>query len=149
MKYFLFFLTSCGLIFLFAGCASRKSLPDSRILSFNYVKQGTRSVPDMVRSASLMPDGRCHAHMADFEKVDSTVCGPEVMDIIYDCLKRGKIQNYKERYRPHVRIYDGYSWTVGVKFENGESISSGGYMAYPKDFSAVKDAINIIEHLFK
>lgn len=149
MKYYLFFFSSFCLLFFFVGCASRQPLPDARIQSFYYVKQGTRSIPDMVRSVSLMSDGRCLARMADYEHVDSTVCGAEVMDRIYDCLKRGKIQSYKERYRSLVRVYDGYSWSVNVKFENGESISSGGYMAYPKDFSAVRDVIDIIEKLFK
>ncbi len=149
MKYILFILTTFSLVWLFAGCASRRPFPDSGVLSFSYVKQGTMPMPDMVRSVSRMPDGRCLAHMADYEKEDSAVCGSELMDRIYACLKKGKIQKYKERYRPPVRVYDGYSWTVQVKFENGETISSGGYMAYPKEFSAVKDVIDIIERLFK
>ena len=54
-----------------------------------------------------------------------------------------------ERVTRQIMGYDPQLMIVKVKFEKGESITSGGYMAYPNDFSAVKGFIDIIEGLFK
>ena len=150
MKILVFSVISVFLLLVLSQCGPVRQMPDSKILSVEYIKQGTRAYPDKVRSFSLQPDGQYKAYMADNgEEADSIMCGAEVADKIFECLKKGKIQNYKERYKPKMRIHDGYTWSIKVKFEKGESITSGGYMAYPRDFSAVKGFIDIIEGLFK
>lgn len=160
LKHFILPLVSLVFVaFLFSRCslfshddyspqAKMKEFPNAEITSVRYVKQGTMAIPERVRSFKKMNDGRYLAKMANYDKVDSTYCSQDVADKIYECLKNGQLHKYKRNYRTKMRVLDGYSWSIDVQFEDRSSIMSGGYMAYPKNYSAVAGFNAIIESLF-
>ena len=156
--FFLTLLSLAFVVFLFSRCsffshddyspqAKMKEFPDAEITSVRYVKQGTMAIPDRVCSFEKTNDGRYLAKIANYDKADSTYCSQDVADKIHECLKNGQLHKYKRNYRTKMRVLDGYSWSIGVKFEDGSSIQSGGYMAYPKNFSAVAGFNAIVESL--
>ena len=126
----------------------RPKLTDSKIRKVEFVEMGTMAVPNEVCCLEFQADGRYLAKYGQFGKVDSVFCGQDVADKIYDCLKRGEIDKYKSHYSPKVHVLDGHSWSFMVELLDRTVIGSGGYMAYPKDFSAVAETCHVIKSLF-
>lgn len=64
---------------------------------------------------------------------------------IFDSLKaivdEFKMDKYKSDYQPSMRVFDGDSWSLYYKYDSGRSVSSGGYMAWPKNFSEAHQAL--------
>ena len=54
MKILVFSIISAFLLLVLSQCGPVRQMPDSKILSVEYVKQGTRVYPDKVRSFSFL-----------------------------------------------------------------------------------------------
>ena len=64
---------------------------------------------------------------------------------IFDSLKaivdEYKMDKYKSDYKPLMRVLDGDSWSLYYKYDSGRSVSSGGYMAWPRNYSEAHQAL--------
>ena len=146
------FFSQCGILGSGSygkGSQDVKAFPDAKIVSVTYQKKGTMAVPDLVCELWANPDGSYTAKYGRYGEDRSVGCGKDVAERVMKCLREGKLHKYKEHYYTRMRIHDGHSWSIKAKFDNNTTISSGGYMAYPKDFSAVTGFCSIIEGLFK
>lgn len=139
--------TRCGSSREYNRIRPDRVFPDSKLVSMKYVIQGTMATPDYDASLSLQPDGRYLARKATFGQNDSVYCDSGVADMVCNRLRSGKIMNYNGEYFTNQNVLDGTTWLVEVTFGNGVSVRSGGHMAYPKDFSAVKGFVAIIDSL--
>ena len=50
----------------------------------------------------------------------------EQMDSLRNLILEEKIYEYKKSSKPDHRVLDGYSWTLGIQFENHPYIKRGG-----------------------
>ena len=66
------------------------------------------------------------------EIIEKKVDAP-VLEHLRDIIKKYKMYKYKERYLPPFHVTDGYMWNFRAKFSDGESISSHGSNARPRD----------------
>lgn len=66
------------------------------------------------------------------EIIEKKVDAP-VLEHLRDIIKKYKMYTYKERYLPPFHVTDGYMWNFRAKFSDGESISSHGSNARPRD----------------
>lgn len=75
-----------------------------------------------------------------------TIEDGSVFDSLHQVVMKYKMYNYRDNYRPVYHVTDGKSWQLYVKYASGKSISSGGYMAGPKDY---RDAFAEIDSVLK
>jgi hypothetical protein len=54
-----------------------------------------------------------------------------VMDSLEAIVRDYRMDRYKGHYEPKMDILDGDSWSLELRFSDGQSTSCGGYMAYP------------------
>ena len=64
---------------------------------------------------------------------------------IFDSLKaivdEYKMDKYRSDYQPLMQIFDGDSWSLYYKYDSGRSVSSGGYMAWPRNYGDARRAL--------
>ena len=57
-------------------------------------------------------------------------------------IKAFKIHKWHDRYQPKMEIFDGDSWSIYFKYGSDKSKGSGGYMAWPDNYHAARQAIS-------
>lgn len=63
---------------------------------------------------------------------------------IEDIFKKYEVNNWDGFDKVDKDVLDGNSFSFFVKFSNGDSISSSGYMRYPKNYGYVKNKLDEI-----
>ena len=95
-------------------------MPKGELISVEYHVSGTAAGYQYYYLVERQNDGTV--------KVDA-----KVLSHIQDIIKSYKMYKYKERYLPYFDVRDGYMWDFYARFSDGESISSGGSNAWPKN----------------
>lgn len=110
------------------GCAGR---PSGQIVSYEYVYKGCMMYPifsyELVKDASGV---QTLNYTRNDGVVHSVVLPEDALGKIDSIAIKNRLFRLKEHYRPHVTIYDGYSWSFRIGYER-ESVYSGGTNAYP------------------
>lgn len=137
------------LLTLAMSCASQKpennnKMDTERLTYFSYDHHNSMSMSGEKYNVSTMKDGRIHVVIdegsrdeKEFYLTDSTI-----FDELLDIVKTFKMDKYKENYKPRMEIFDGDSWSLYYKYNTRRSVSSGGYMAWPKNYREMRQALS-------
>ncbi len=69
----------------------------------------------------------------------------DVGEQLHKILEDGHIEKYRNHYQPEFDITDGTSWSFSATFMDKVNISSGGYMEWPDDRSAINNFQKLVE----
>lgn len=93
-------------------------------------------------------DGRVHFLFNEGfpDEKEFTTDDHSVFDSLQQIILKHKMYTYIGNYQPEVRIFDGHSWNLYVKYASRANISAGGYMAGPDGYGdAFRDIINCLD----
>ena len=72
--------------------------------------------------------------------------GKEGGEKLCEIFRKGKVQTYKHSYVFSL-VTDGSQWSFEAEFDNRESVSSSGYMDWPRDRSGITEATEYLSGL--
>ena len=136
-----------GMTLIMASCIAQnpKDMKTERLTYFSFGHHNTMAMYYGEKySVSTEKDGRIHVIIdEDFPKekdfyIDDTTIFDELLAIV----KQYKMDNYKSEYQPNMLILDGDSWSLYYKYDSKRSVRSGGYMAWPDNYSEARHAIS-------
>ena len=116
------------------GCGIRQQMPEGKLVSLEYRRSTMRADPQYQVNVETSANGDVvlRAMKEDngpfFEK---KLTAEEVAGFV-KIIEEEKMYQYKESYRPLLKVLDGYMWNFSAVFEQGK-IYSGGSNARPKD----------------
>lgn len=94
-------------------------------------------------NVTTMSDGRIHVVIdegfpgeKEFYLNDTTI-----FDELLTIVKTYKMDKYKENYKTWMDIRDGDSWSLNYTYNTSRSVSSGGYMAWPKNYKEMRNTL--------
>jgi len=136
-----------GLLVLAVACVSKTTnhndIKTERLVYFRFDLHNSMAQGVENYKVSTLDDGRVHVVIdegsPDGKELylgDSTI-----LDELQEMVQSFKMDRYKEQYRRRTRIVDGDAWNLNYRYNTGRSVSSGGYMAWPKNFQAVREAM--------
>ncbi len=136
--------------------SNSNSFPKGSLVSFSYSVKGSMRPGGPEWKLSVMEDGKYKltyrndqmAFNGEEPEIKEIICEPEVGNDILQFLKDGNAHNYNSYYS-NPGVTDGSRWSLDVRFSSGKTISSSGYMAGPKDESAIDNSINYLNNLLK
>lgn len=135
-------------IALLASCSAQNTnnmKKEERLTYFSFDHHNTMRIQIGEKyRVETMKDGRIHIVIdesfpkeKDFYIEDSTI-----FDELQALVKEFKMDKYKSDYQPRMRIFDGDSWSLYYKYDSGRSVSSGGYMDWPRNYREARQAIS-------
>lgn len=109
------------------------SMPKGQLVKIEYSESGTMAGYRYYGCVELQKDGSVivKAQKESYGEIIEKKVKAEVLTELRNIVKEHKMYKYKERYRPFLKVLDGYSWSFYAKFSDGESISSNGFNARP------------------
>ena len=132
------FLASCN-------AQNNKNMKTERLTYFSFNHHNTMNIfyGEKYR-VETMKDGRIHIVIDEgFPKEkDFFIDDTTVFDELKAVVDKYQMDKYRSDYQPNMRIFDGDSWSLYYKYDSGRSVSSGGYMAWPKNYSEARQAIS-------
>lgn len=110
-------------------------MPKGELISVEYHVSGTAAGYQYYYLVERQKDGTVvlKAMKEEYGEIIEKKVDAKVLSHIRDIIKSHKMYKYKERYLPYFDVRDGYMWGFYAKFSDGESISSRGSNAWPKD----------------
>ena len=138
-----------GLLALAVSCVSQKpeegnKMKTERLTCFSFDHHNSMAQSGERYNISTMDDGRIHVVIderspeeKEFYLDDSTI-----FDELQAIVKAYKMDKYRRNYQPRVQIFDGDSWSLYYKYDSGRSVSSHGYMAWPKNYHEARQALS-------
>jgi len=133
------------------GCNSPepKFNPNDTLVYFSYFKGGGMRRFDGYRYlVEETKDGRVHfLFNEDYpDEKDFVIDDHSVFDSLQQIVLNHKMYKYQGHYDPPMRVLDGQSWSLYVKYASGAKISADGYMAGPDGYhQAFDDIINCLD----
>ena len=142
-KNLLLVVLMCGLVSCIAQ--NPKEMKEERLTYFSYDHHNTMVWHSGEKyDVSTEKDGRIHIvidegfpNEKDFY-IDDTTIFVELDSII----KAFKIHKWQDKYQAKERIFDGDSWSIYYKYGSRRSKGSGGYMAWPDNYRAARQALS-------
>lgn len=139
-----------GLLAFAVSCVSQNpknnnKMKTERLTYFSFDHHNTMALFNGEKyQVSAMKDGRIHIIIDEgFPKEkDFFVDDTTIFDELAAIIKEFKMDKYKDNYQPMMRIFDGDSWSLYYKYDSGRSNRSGGYMAWPSNYSEARQAIS-------
>ena len=115
-----------------------------RLTYFSYSHQNSMAMNGESYSVSTMEDGRVRVVIDEGypEEKSFFLDNSTILDDLLVIVKAYKMDSYKQDYKPTMRIYDGDSWNLYYKYNSKRSVTSGGYMAWPKNYHETRQAIS-------
>lgn len=139
-----------GLLAFAVSCSSQPpknndNMKNDRLTYFHFGHHNT-----MVRfkgedyKVATMKDGRIQIIIDESfpQEKEFYIEDATIFDELKAIVDEFKMHRYKKSYTPLMEITDGDSWSLYYKYESGESQSSGGYMAWPKNYREAHKAIS-------
>ena len=110
-------------------------MPKGELISVEYHVSGTAAGYQYYYLVERQNDGTVvlKAMKENYGEIIEKKVDAKVLSHIQDIIKLYKMYKYKERYLPYFDVRDGYMWDFYARFSEGESISSGGSNAWPKN----------------
>lgn len=138
-----------GLVALVVSCVSPKHNNDDmkaeRLTSFSFDHHNSMAIYNGEKyDVSTTQDGRVHVVIDEGfpgEK-EFYLNDAAIFDELLEIVKTYKTDKYKENYKPKFRIFDGDNWSLHYRFDSKRSVSSGGYMAWPKNYREMRQALS-------
>lgn len=132
---------------LVASCvkpsANGNEMQGTRLTYFSFDHHNSMSQSGENYNISIADDGRTHVVIdegsegeKEFYLADSTI-----FDELLAIVRTYKMDKYKENYKTWMEITDGDTWSLYYKYDTGRSVSSGGYMAWPKNYHEMRQAL--------
>ena len=140
-----------GIISSVFGCKAFQPSIDSTdtIVYFSLTNGGGMRMFDGFRyKVELTKDGRAHfVYNEEYpDEKQFTIDDLSVFDSLQQIVMKHKMYKYSGHYDPMMRIDDGKSWHLSVRYVSGKDISAGGYMAGPKGYwDAFNDIIRCLD----
>jgi len=93
---------------------------------------------------STEKDGRIHIIIDEGfpEEKEFYIDDTTIFDELLAIVRQYKMDKYKNRYQPKMEITDGDSWSLYYRYDSNRSVSSDGYMAWPDNYHAARQAIS-------
>lgn len=141
-----------GLMAFAVSCATPKQNSNEmnekkteRLVYFSFDEHNTMAMFNGEKyMVNFSDDGRVHVVIdegfpgeKEFYLNDSTI-----FDELLTIVNTYKMDKYKENYKPHMRVFDGDSWSLYYKYDTRRSVSSGGYMAWPDNYGEMHKALS-------
>ena len=95
-------------------------------------------------TVSLLADGQVRLVIDEGfpgEK-DLVLDDTSIFDGLTAILKEYRTDQYKKSYRRRFMVRDGDSWSLEYRFDSGHSVSSEGYMAWPRNYNEMRGALS-------
>lgn len=95
-------------------------------------------------TVSTEKDGRIHIIIDEGfpEEKDFYIDDTTIFDELDSLIKAFKMHKWHDKYQPKMEIFDGDSWSLYFKYGSEKSKGSGGYMAWPDNYHAARQAIS-------
>lgn len=95
-------------------------------------------------NVSTEKDGRIHIIIDEGfpEEKDFYIDDTTVFDELDSLIKAFKMHKWHDKYQPKMEIFDGDIWSLYFKYGSDKSKGSGGYMAWPDNYHAARQAIS-------
>ena len=95
-------------------------------------------------NVSTEKDGRIHIIIDEGfpEEKDFYIDDTTIFDELDSLIKAFKMHKWHDKYQPKMEIFDGDSWSLYFKYGSEKSKGSGGYMAWPDNYHAARQAIS-------
>lgn len=119
-----------GFLMTLTACAR---MPEGELVSVEYSRQGTMMGYEYF--GRLERDSTGAYVLRAMKKSRSPLYEKHLDDVMVanfrKIIEEEKMYKYKERYLPHVRVHDGWTWGFKVVFSDGTEIYSHGNNAKP------------------
>ena len=138
-----------AIIALATSCVSpnpgNKDMAAEHLTAFRFSHQNSMAMYNGENyDVTTMNDGRVHVVIdegfpgeKEFYLNDTTI-----FDELLTIVKTYKMDKYKENYKTWMDIRDGDSWSLHYTYNSRRSVSSGGYMAWPKNYKEMRQALS-------
>lgn len=134
-----------GLLSTMFSCISQTPKSDERLTYFSFDHHNSmRRFNGESYKVSTEKDGRIHVIIdesfpqeKEFYLEDATI-----FDELKAIVDEYKMDKYKSDYHPIMHITDGDSWSLYYKYDSKRSVSSGGYMDWPKNYRDARKALS-------
>lgn len=95
-------------------------------------------------NVSTEKDGRIHIIIDEGfpEEKDFYIDDTTIFDELDSLIKAFKMHKWHDKYQPKMEIFDGDIWSLYFKYGSDKSKGSGGYMAWPDNYHAARQAIS-------
>ncbi len=140
---------------LFVQCKSTKTddpvkQSDSKITYLLYMRQGMRgNVEKKYEMEWVATENRYKVTFENYDGVKTAYAELAIGEEIAEFLRQGRVDRFQNYYDPGPRVLDGWTWKFKVKYADGTSVSSGGRMRKPSDFSGVERTESRLKMLFE
>ena len=133
----------CGLVSCIAQ--NPKEMKEERLTYFSYDHHNTMVWHSGEKyDVRTEKDGRIHIvidegfpNEKDFYIDDTTI-----FDELDSIIKAFKMHKWHDKYQAKERIFDGDGWSLYFKYGSSKSKGSGGYMAWPDNYRAARQALS-------
>lgn len=127
------------------SCVSQnKNIMESeRLTYFSFDHHNSMAMSGEKYDVSTMKDGRIHIVIDEGlpEEKELYISDSSIFDELLAIVKEYKMDKYKKDYKPMMQVFDGDSWSLYYKYDSKRSVSSGGYMAWPKNYNEARQAL--------
>lgn len=114
-------------------CAcDHRSMPESDLVSYEYEEWGSTVLPlKSITLKSTVTGGVLTYKQNSFAEERTLTVDAEALAEVKAIMKKHRMYKYKTSYSSRLKVLDGYSWHLRVRFEDGTTILSGGSNAGP------------------
>lgn len=147
LRYFSRFLF-IGLMALTVSCVSTKhnnnAMKAERLTYFSFDHHNSMAMFHGEKyNVTTMKDGRVHVVIDEGFPTEKEfyLNDTAIFDELLDIVKTFETDKYEGEYKPKFTIYDGDSWSLYYKYDSQRHVSSGGYMAWPKNYGEMRQAL--------
>ena len=130
---------SCG-----TPLPNQKDMEREPLTYFSFAHQNSMRMYNGERyDVSTTDDGRVHVVIDEGfpEEKEFYLTDLTIFEELTTIVKTYKTDKYKENYKPRFRIFDGDSWSLSYKYDSKRSVYSGGYMAWPRNYHEMRQAL--------
>ena len=122
------------------GCGSSKSgkasMPEGRLIEVEYSEHGTMAFPNKYYRVEADADGSYWlTHVSQEGDTTRVPVGTRLLYDLRNVIERDRLYSLESHYRTKMQVMDGESWRFYARFDDKNSISSGGENAWPKNLS--------------
>ena len=130
---------------LFTSCMADSSAP--KVIALHFQETSSNEIPDIWFDFKTEEDGTCTLTNCTGRFPNEALRAQvpaEVADSLTQIVKEEKMRKYDNYYRPPFDVYDGWQWSLHIRFEDSPSLSSSGHMKRPSG-----DGLKRLEQYFK
>ncbi|MBO4826736.1 MAG: YARHG domain-containing protein [Prevotella sp.] len=133
---------------ILSACGQKKHMPEGALLSIEYTRSGTMAGYEYEAHVDRQDNGSVllRASYVNHGPLVVKYVDESTLKELRDIIEEEKIYAYKDHYTPPFEVLDGYGWHLYARFENHESISTGGSNAGP-DGNGLGRIIGVISKL--